>query len=69
MRDGALIRRAGLLDAARISALAQAIQALHAQAMPDVFKPANAASFSDHTVCHVLAQPESIFLVAASAGY
>ncbi|MDQ2664242.1 MAG: GNAT family N-acetyltransferase [Candidatus Eremiobacteraeota bacterium] len=65
MSNGALIRRAVLSDATRISELTQTIQALHAQAMPDVFKPATAQSFSEHLVCQLLAQPASVFLVAA----
>ena len=37
--------------------------------MPDVFKPATAQSFSEHTVCQLLAKPESVFLVAADVDH
>jgi len=64
MSSTGLIRRAIPSDAARISALTQSIQALHAHAMPNVFKSADADTFSTDTVRQLLAQPESLFLVA-----
>ncbi len=58
-----------LSDAARIAGLTQAIPSLHAQAMPDVVKPAPAQSFSEHLVCQSLAKSESVFLVAAGVDH
>ena len=65
MSNGALIRRAIPSDADRISALTQTIQAAHAAAMPDPFKPADEHTFAADVIRALLPQPETGLEVAA----
>ena len=65
MSNGALIRRAIPSDADRISVLTQTIQAAHAAAMPDTFKPADEHTFAADVIRALLPQPETVLLVAA----
>ncbi|MGV3707773.1 MAG: GNAT family N-acetyltransferase [Gemmatimonas sp.] len=58
------IRRATPHDAPHISALTQTIQALHAAALPHVFKPADAHTFSVPLIRELLAESTSVMLVA-----
>ena len=64
MSNGALIRRAIPSDADQISALTQTIQAAHAAALPDLFKPAHEQRFAANVVRELIAQPDTVLMVA-----
>lgn len=65
MSNGIFIRRAIPSDADQISALTQTIQAAHMAALPNIFKPANEHTFATNVVRELIAQPETVLLVAA----
>lgn len=67
------LREAGPDDAEAISALAREVQALHAHAHPEVFRPAGPDTFPAETIRALMAQPGHRFWIAhvdgAPAGY
>ena len=62
------IRNARPNDAEAVAALAQATQALHAAALPNIFKPAGPDTFPPAAVRAVLNRPDHVLYVAADAG-
>jgi ribosomal protein S18 acetylase RimI-like enzyme len=70
---GLIIRKALEQDAATLRALNADVQALHAGAMPWLFKPPGPDSFSTAAVQDLLAEPDNLFFIAevdgTAAGY
>jgi ribosomal protein S18 acetylase RimI-like enzyme len=68
-----LVRKAVEKDAAILGALNADVQAIHAAALPWLFKPAGADTFAPGQVKHLLARPENLFFIAeidgVAAGY
>ena len=68
-----VVRRATAQDAAEIVRLHGALQAHHAAAHPDFFKPPSASTFPVSTVRDLLAQPATVIFLAevdgAAVGY
>ena len=62
------VRHATPADAAAIAQLNSQVQALHAAAVPDFFKPPSAAIFAPDFWCERMAQPAVVILVAERAG-
>ena len=58
------VRPAEASDAEAISLLSAEIQALHAQAVPHLFKPAEPETFPPNAVREFLQNPNRVFLVA-----
>lgn len=61
------VRPARPADAESISALTAAVQALHAAARPDLFRPVSPDTFPPATVRALMAEPDRLFLVAEVA--
>jgi GNAT superfamily N-acetyltransferase len=68
-----LVRKAVEKDAAILGALNADVQAIHAAALPWLFKPAGPDTFAPCEVKPLLAQPENLFFIAevdgVAAGY
>lgn len=62
------IRQAGPEDADVLSELCMDVQQLHAEALPERFKPPDGPGFARDFMRERLAQPEAIFFVAAIEG-
>lgn len=58
------VRAAQATDAETISTLSAEVQALHARALPELFKPADASSFPPAAVRGLLRDQDWVFLVA-----
>ena len=58
------MRRAGPADAAVMSELNTDVQAVHAAALPDAFKPPGPHAFSPAAAAVVLAQPDNLVFIA-----
>ena len=65
---GILIRKAVEQDAAILGALNADVQALHAAAMPWLFKPPGPDRFSPAAVKELLAEPDNVVLIAEGDG-
>jgi ribosomal protein S18 acetylase RimI-like enzyme len=58
------VRRADAGDAALLSGLNADVHAVHAEAMPDRFKPPNPETFPPSLVVDLLAKPETLMVLA-----
>lgn len=61
-------RKATLADAGLISALNDDVQRIHAEALPDLFKPPSLETFSIGTVAELLDTPDQYFLIGEEDG-
>ena len=62
------VRSAVLPDAGTISALNCEVQALHAAALPHLFKPAAPTVFSAHEIRQLLTDPSTLMFIAHESG-
>ena len=67
------IRAAGLEDASALATLNATVQSLHARLVPELFKPAGAETYDQQAMQRIVAQEDTIVLLAfvadAPVGY
>ena len=68
-----LIRAAGMEDASALATLNATVQSLHARLVPELFKPAGAETYDQQAMQRIVAQEDTIVLLAfvadAPVGY